>query len=47
MLIVGENEEANETISVRRHGGEDLGAISLNDFSDLVNTEINSTLKSF
>ena len=47
MLIVGENEEANETISVRKHGGEDLGAISLNDFRDLVNTEINSTLKSF
>ena len=47
MLIVGENEEANETISVRKHGGEDLGAISLKDFSDLVNTEINSTLKSF
>ncbi len=47
MLIVGENEEANETISVRRHGGEDLGAIGLADFKNLVNTEINSTLKSF
>ncbi len=47
MLIVGENEEANETISVRRHGGEDLGSIRLDDFKDLVNTEINSTLKSF
>jgi len=47
MLIVGENEEANDTISVRKHGGEDLGSISLNDFKDLVNTEINSTLKSF
>ncbi len=29
MLIVGENEEAHNTISVRRHGGEDLGAISV------------------
>ena len=47
MLIVGENDEAANTISVRRHGGEDLGAISLNDFADLVNKEINSTLKSF
>ena len=47
MLIVGEDEEANETVSVRRHGGEDLGPISLSDFKDLVNTEINSTLKSF
>lgn len=47
MLIVGENDEAANTISVRRHGGDDLGAISVSDFTDLVNTEINSTLKSF
>ena len=47
MLIVGENDEAANTISVRRHGGEDLGAISVSDFTDLVNKEINSTLKSF
>ncbi|MRH99038.1 threonine--tRNA ligase [Kriegella sp. EG-1] len=47
MLIVGENEEAENTISVRRHGGEDLGSITLNDFEDLVTSEINSTLKSF
>ncbi|WP_430426696.1 threonine--tRNA ligase [Maribacter litoralis] len=47
MLIVGENDEADNTISVRRHGGEDLGAISIATFTDLVNTEINSTLKTF
>ncbi len=47
MLIVGENDETANTISVRRHGGEDLGAITIGDFSNLVNTEINSTLKSF
>ncbi|MEM9650291.1 MAG: threonine--tRNA ligase, partial [Bacteroidota bacterium] len=47
MLIVGEQEEASETIAVRRHGGEDFGSISINEFSDLVATEINSTLKSF
>ncbi|NNG09905.1 MAG: threonine--tRNA ligase, partial [Arenibacter sp.] len=47
MLIVGENEEKEETISVRRHGGEDLGTISVNSFADLVINEINSTLKSF
>ena len=47
MLIVGENEEAAETISVRKHGGEDLGSISISEFSDLVSKEINSTLKSF
>ena len=47
MLIVGENEEATNTISVRKHGGEDLGTITLEQFSDLVTKEINSTLKSF
>ena len=47
MIIVGENEELNGTISVRRHGGQDLGSITLKAFSDLVANEINSTLKSF
>ncbi|MCL4116496.1 UNVERIFIED_CONTAM: hypothetical protein GTU68_010087 [Idotea baltica] len=47
MLIVGENEEAENTISVRKHGGEDLGSITLKAFEDLVTSEINSTLKSF
>ncbi len=47
MLIVGENEELTNTISVRRHGGEDLGAFPIKDFAELVNKEINSTLKSF
>ncbi|TKD56522.1 threonine--tRNA ligase [Flavobacterium sp. ASW18X] len=47
MIIVGEQEEVDNTISVRKHGGEDLGSISVKDFSDLIKKEINSTLKSF
>ncbi|MEH6682812.1 MAG: threonine--tRNA ligase [Sediminicola sp.] len=47
MLIVGDNEEEEQTISVRRHGGEDLGSVSISSFSTLVSNEINSTLKSF
>ena len=47
MLIVGENEEVENTISVRRHGGDDLGSIAVSEFSDLVSNEINTTLKSF
>ncbi|MBQ4916266.1 threonine--tRNA ligase [Maribacter sp. MMG018] len=47
MLVVGENDEIANTISVRRHGGEDLGAITIEQFNDLVTNEINSTLKSF
>ncbi len=47
MLIVGDQEMDQGTISVRRHGGEDLGAVSVEAFSDLVKNEINSTLKRF
>jgi len=47
MLIVGENEEEQNTISVRKHGGEDLGMLSLKEFANLVEKEISSTLKSF
>lgn len=47
MLIVGENEEIANSISVRRHGGENFGSITIDQFSDLVSKEINSTLKSF
>ena len=47
MLIVGEQEMDQGTISVRRHGGEDLGAITVEAFSDLVKNEISSTLKGF
>ena len=47
MIIVGDQEMADGTISVRRHGGEDLGSITPEALADLVSTEINSTLKSF
>ncbi|MGO4921588.1 threonine--tRNA ligase [Maribacter spongiicola] len=47
MLIVGDNDEVANTISVRKHGGEDLGAIDVTMFTDLVNKEIKSTLKTF
>ncbi|MBL7472497.1 threonine--tRNA ligase [Robertkochia sediminum] len=47
MIIVGENEEKEATISVRKHGGEDLGALKVEDFVNLINSEINRTLKSF
>ena len=47
MLIIGEQEAENGTVSVRRHGGEDLGAISIESFSEIIKSEINSTLKEF
>ncbi len=47
IIIVGEQEEKDNTISVRKHGGEDLGAISLEKFSEIVKEEISRTLKPF
>ncbi len=47
MLIVGESEEEANTIAIRKHGGSDLGSITVEQFTDLVTSEINSTLKSF
>lgn len=47
MIIIGENEEQEGKISVRKHGGEDLGTISVEEFSEIVTTEINKTLKQF
>ncbi|MEJ2113460.1 MAG: threonine--tRNA ligase, partial [Flavobacteriaceae bacterium] len=47
MIIIGENEENEEKITVRRHGGEDLGMISVVEFSKIVNSEIDKTLKKF
>ncbi len=40
MLIVGEKEEKEGTVSVRKHGGEDLGVMSVEDFAALVNKEV-------
>ncbi|WP_298319378.1 threonine--tRNA ligase [uncultured Aquimarina sp.] len=47
IVIVGEQEENDNTISVRKHGGEDIGAISIDKFAEIVTEEINRTLKPF
>ncbi|MFD2517853.1 threonine--tRNA ligase [Salinimicrobium flavum] len=47
MLIVGEQEAENGTVSVRRHGEGDIGTMSVEDFAEIINKEVNSTLKSF
>ena len=47
MIVVGENEEKESVITVRRHGGEDLGIMSVDKFSGIVKTEINKILKQF
>ena len=47
MIIVGEQEEQKETLSVRQHGGEDLGTINVSEFSKIIEDEINKILKQF
>ena len=47
MIIVGEQEERTETLSVRQHGGENLGAIKIDEFSTIIEQEIKKTLKEF
>jgi threonyl-tRNA synthetase len=47
MIIVGEQEEKDGTISVRRHGGEDLGSMTMDAFAKVINEEVASTMKTF
>jgi len=47
MIIVGEQEELDGTISVRKHGGDDLGTISVESFTSIIEEEIKKTLKEF
>jgi threonyl-tRNA synthetase len=44
MLIVGEKEQESGTVSVRQHGGNDLGAMSTEDFVKHITTEVNDQL---
>ncbi len=47
MIIVGENEENEGKISIRKHGEGDLGSFTIDEFAKLVNDEISKTLKHF
>lgn len=47
MLIIGEKEAENNQISVRKHGGEDMGQMSVEDFAKIVQSEIDKNLKVF
>ncbi|MDZ4844088.1 MAG: threonine--tRNA ligase [Chitinophagales bacterium] len=43
MLVVGEKEQTSETISIRRHGEGDKGALTLEQFTANVRSEIEAT----
>jgi threonyl-tRNA synthetase len=40
MIVVGEKEEAENTVSVRKQGEGDLGSFSIENFAQLINKEI-------
>jgi threonyl-tRNA synthetase len=44
MIIVGEKEQEQGEIAVRRHGKGDIGTMSLNDFIEMFNQEVKSSL---
>lgn len=47
MLIVGEDEEKNGTVSIRKHGEGDLGTMTVEAFAEIVHKEIKRTLRKF
>ena len=47
MLVVGEKEEKEGTVSVRRHGEGDKGSYSIEDFIGLIKKEIEKTIIPF
>ena len=44
IIIVGEKEKNEESITVRRHGGENLGSMITSEFKDLIKEEINKLI---
>jgi len=44
MLVIGEKEVENETVSVRKHGKGDQGVMKIPEFVKLIETEINQIL---
>ena len=40
MIIVGEDEENNNNLSVRQQGGVDLDQMSMEDFASIISKEV-------
>ena len=46
MLIVGEKEEAEKKVSVRKHSEGDKGSFTLDEFAEIIKKEIDSKMVS-
>ena len=47
MAIIGEQEAAQETVSIRAHGGNDLVTMSLASFAEMIKSQAADEIKSF
>ena len=47
MIIVGEQEQEQEQVSVRKHGMGDIGVMPLEDFVEILHNEVKSALTEF
>jgi threonyl-tRNA synthetase len=47
LLIVGEKEFENETVSVRVQGDGDKGSMNLNEFADLITNEVKAQTENY
>ena len=47
MIVVGENEVKNNTVSIRRHHGDDLGEMKIEEFVDIIKKEISECIPKF
>tara|TARA_S200000501_G_C20845168_1_gene753346 strand:- start:1452 stop:2549 length:1098 start_codon:yes stop_codon:yes gene_type:complete len=45
MLIIGEREEKENTVSARKHGGEDLGSMEIQSFCEMIKTLLNKEIE--
>jgi threonyl-tRNA synthetase len=45
LIIVGEKEVETETVAVRKQGEGDKGTMSLQEFADFINSEVNKQLE--
>ena len=47
MIVVGENEVKNNSVSIRRHHGDDLGEMKIEEFVDIIKKEISECIPKF
>ena len=45
IIVVGEREEAEEKITVRKHGGKNIGNITTNEFIEIVKKEMRELIR--